>query len=83
MTEYEKLVRDYNEFEYWFDTYGYEDAVGDRSEGFAIATKMLLDPEYREQVIEELEEIAEEFEEHAEEALALADRFRKLTLTAA
>ena len=81
MKDFEKLVRDYDEFEYNFDTYGYEDAVGDREEGFAIARKMLIDHEYREQTIERLEEIAEEFEEHAEEALGLAKRFRELKLT--
>ncbi len=83
MAEYERLVRDYDEFEYWFDTYGYDDAVGDRENGLAIARKALADPEYREQTIEHLEEIAEEFEDYADEALKLAERFRKLTLTAA
>jgi len=83
MTEYEKLVRDYNEFEYWFDTYGYVDTFDGRSEGFETFRKSLLDPEYREQTIERLEEIAEEYEDYADEALELAERFRELELTTA
>lgn len=78
MTEFEKLAMDYDEFEYDFDPYGYEDAVGDREEGLSITRKMLLDPEYREQIIERLVDIAEECEDYTEEALALADRIRKV-----
>lgn len=78
MTEFEKLVMDYDEFEYDFDTYGYVDAFDGRSEGFETFRKSLLDPEYREQTIERLEEIAEEYEDYTEEALALADRIRKV-----
>lgn len=83
MTEYERVVIDYDNFEYDFDTYGYKDAFEDREEGLETFRKMLLDPEYREQTIERLEEIAEEFDECADEALELAERLRKLTLTAA
>ena len=78
MTEFEKLAFDYDQFEYDFDTYGYEDAVDNRENGLVLARKALADPEFREQIIERLVDIAEEFEDCAEEALALADRIRKV-----
>lgn len=81
MKDFEKLVRDYDEFEYNFGDYDYDDAFEDREEGLETFRKSLLDPEYRKQTIERLEEIAEEFDEHAEEALGLAKRFRELKLT--
>ena len=77
MTEFEKLAMDYDEFEYDFDTYGYEDAVDNRENGLILAQKALADPEFREQIIERLVDIAEECEDYTEEALALADRIRK------
>lgn len=78
MTEFEKLAMDYDEFEYDFDTYGYEDAVDNRENGLVLARNALADPEFREQIIERLVDIAEEFEDYAEEALALADRVKKI-----
>lgn len=78
MTEFEKLAMDYDEFEYNFDTYGYEDAVDNRENGLILAQKALADPEFREQIIERLVDIAEECEDYTEEALALADRIRKV-----
>lgn len=78
MTEFEKLAMDYDEFEYDFDTYGYEDAVGNRGNGLVLARKALADPEFREQIIERLADIAEEYEDYTEEALALADRIRRI-----
>lgn len=78
MTEFEKLAMDYDEFEYDFDTYGYEDAVDNRENGLILARKALADPEFREQIIERLVDIAEECEDYTEEALALADRIRKV-----
>jgi hypothetical protein len=78
MTEFEKLAMDYDEFEYDFNTYGYEDAVDNRENGLVLARKALADPEFREQIIERLVDIAEECEDYTEEALALADRIRKV-----
>ena len=80
MTEFvelEKLAFDYDQFEYDFDTYGYEDAVDNRENGLILARKALVDPKFREQIIERLVDIAEECEDYTEEALALADRIRK------
>lgn len=78
MTEFEKLAMDYDEFEYGFDTYGYEDAVDNRENGLILARKALANPEFREQIIDRLVDIAEEFEDYTEEALALADRVKKI-----
>lgn len=78
MTEFEKLALDYDQFEYNFDTYGYEDAVGNSENGLILARKALADPEFRKQIIERLVDIAEEFEDCTEEALALADRVKKI-----
>ena len=78
MTEFEKLAFDYDQFEYDFDTYGYEDAVDNRENGLVLARKALADPEFREQIIERLVEIAEECDDYTEEALALADRIRRV-----
>ena len=78
MTEFEKLALDYDQFEYNFDTYGYEDAVGNRENGLVLARKALADPEFRERIIERLVDIAEECDDYTEEALALADRVKKI-----
>lgn len=78
MTEFEKLALDYDQFEYDFDTYGYRDAVDNRENGLALARKALANPEFRGQIIERLTDIAEEFEDCTEEALALADRVKKI-----
>lgn len=78
MTEFEKLALDYDQFEYDFDTYGYEDAVDNRENGLILARKALADPEFREQIIERLADIAEECEDYTEEALALVDRIRRV-----
>lgn len=78
MTEFEKLALDYDQFEYDFDTYGYRDAVDNRENGLVLARKALADPEFREQIIERLVDIAEEYEDCTEEALALADRIRRV-----
>ncbi len=78
MTEFEKLAMDYDEFEYDFDTYGYEDAVDNRENGLILARKALADPEFREQIVERLVDIAEEYEDYTEGALALADRVKKI-----
>ena len=78
MTEFEKLAMDYDEFEYDFDTYGYRDAVDNRENGLALALKAIADPEFREQIIKRLVDIAEECEDYTEEALALADRVKRI-----
>ena len=78
---FEQLVFDYDQFEYNFDTYGYDDAIDNRENGMVLAKNALIDPEFREQIIERLEGIAEECEDYAEDALALADRIKKLKLT--
>lgn len=77
MTEFEKLAFDYDQFEYDFDTYGYEDAVDNRENGLVLARKALADPEFREQIIERLVDIAEECDDYTEEAMALADRVKR------
>lgn len=81
MTKFEQLALDYDQFEYDFDTYGYDDAVDNRENGLVLAKNALIDPEFREQIIERLKDIAEECEDFTNEALALADRIRKLKLT--
>lgn len=78
MTEFEKLALDYDQFEYDFDTYGYEDAVGNRENGLILAWKALADTKFRELIIERLVGIADEYEDYREEALALADRVKKI-----
>lgn len=78
MTEFEKIAFDYDQFEYDFDTYGYEDAVDNRENGLILARKALTDPEFREQIIERLVDIAEECDDYTEKALALVDRIRRV-----
>ena len=52
--------------------------MDNRENGLALARKALADPKFREQIIERLVDIAEECEDCTEEALALADRIRRI-----
>lgn len=79
MTEFEKLVFDYDEFEYWYDTYGYEDAVGDRATGMALVRDAFADKKFRLQTIERLQEIVDEDDEYHDQALELIERIKKLS----
>ena len=78
MTDFEKLVLDYDEFEYDYDTYGYGDAFSDREEAMAVERVGLLDPEFRQQIIDRLQEIADEDDDFTAPALELIERIRKL-----
>ena len=78
MTPFEKLVFDYDNFEYEYDTYRYGDAFSDREEAREAIREALLDTEFRRQIIDRLTEIAEEDEEFAESALELIDRIKAI-----
>ena len=78
MTDFEKLVLDYDEFEYDYDTYGYGDAFSEREEGREAVRNALLDPEFRQQIIDRLQEIADEDDDFTTPALELIERIRKL-----
>ncbi len=78
MAEIEKLAFDYDEFEYWYDTYGYEDAVGDRENGLECAIRAMLDGSFRRQIIERLQEIADEDDWYHDQALELIDRIKNI-----
>lgn len=78
MNDFEKLVFDYDEFEYWYDTYGYEDAVGDRENGRENARNALADADFRIEIIDRLQEIADEDDEYHDQALELIARIKKL-----
>ncbi len=82
MTEFERLVIDYSNFESEFDPFGYDDAFDYPEDAIKIIGNALTDHDFVQQTIERLEEIAEECDDYTEDAMALEDRFRKLTLTA-
>ncbi len=79
MVELEKLVLDYDEFEYNYDSFGYGDAFSDdRDEAREAARTALLDPEFRQQIIDRLQEIADEDDEYRATALELIDRMKRI-----
>ncbi len=78
MAEIEKLAFDYDQFEYCYDTYGYEDAVGDRENGLECAIRAMLDGGFRQKIVERLQEIADEDDDFTSQALELIDRIKKI-----
>lgn len=78
MSEFEQLVLDYDQFEYLYDTYGYEDAVGDREYGIALVREAFVDEKFRLQTVERLQEIADEDDEYHDQALELIARIKKI-----
>lgn len=78
MAEIEELAFDYDEFEYWYDTYGYEDAVGDRENGIALVREAFTEEKFRLQTIERLQEIADEDDEYHDQVLELINRIKKI-----
>ena len=78
MTDFEKLVIDYDDFEENYDTYGYGDAFSDREEGREAVRNALMDADFRQQIIDRLQEIADEDDEYTDPALELIARIKKL-----
>lgn len=79
MTDFDRLVLDYDEFEYMYDTFGYGDAFSDDREAAREAVRTgLLDPEFRVQILDRLQEIADEDDEHTAPAQELIDRIKVL-----
>ena len=78
MTEFEKLVIDYSNFESKFDPFGYDDAFDYPEDAIEIIWNALTDPDFVHQTIERLEEIAEEYDDYAEDAMSLANRMKKI-----
>lgn len=79
MTDFERLVLDYDEFEYMYDTFGYGDAFSDSREAAREAVRTgLLDPEFRVQILDRLQEIADEDDEYTAPALELISKIRVL-----
>lgn len=78
MSEFEKLVNDYDEFEYNYDTYGYHDAFSDREESRAAIAEAFHDADFRESIIYRLTEIADEGDEWTALAEALIERIHKM-----
>ena len=78
MTDFEKLVIDYDDFEENYDTYGYGDAFSDRDEAREVARNALLDASFRQQIIDRLQEIADEDDDFTAPALKLIERIKKL-----
>ena len=78
MTDFEKLVFDYDEFEYNYDPYGYGDAFSEREEGREAVRSALMDADFRQQIIDRLQEIADEDDEYTAQALKLIERIKKL-----
>ena len=78
MTEFEKLVIDYSNFESEFDPFGYDDAFDYPEDAIKIIGNALTDHDFVQQTIERLEEIAEECDDYTEDATALANRMRKI-----
>ena len=75
MKDIEKLVFDYDQFEYDYDPFGYGDAFSDDREAAREAVRTgLLDPGFRVQIIDRLQEIADEDDEYTAPALELIDR---------
>ena len=75
---FEQLLLDYDEFEYNYDIYGYGDAFSDREEAIAVERVGLLDPEFRQQIVDRLQEIADEDDDFTDPALKLIARIKKL-----
>ena len=79
MKDFDRLVLDYDEFEYMYDTFGYGDAFSDGREAAREAVRTaLLDPEFRVQILDRLQEIADEDDEYTAPALELISRIRVL-----
>ena len=79
MTDFDRLVLDYDEFEYMYDTFGYGDAFSDDREAAREAVRTgLLDPGFRVQILDRLQEIADEDDEYTAPALELISRIRVL-----
>lgn len=78
MTDFEKLVIDYDDFEENYDPYGYGDAFSEREEGREAVRNALIDADFRLQIIDRLQEIADEDDEYTDPALELIERIRKL-----
>ena len=79
MAELEKLVLDYDEFEYNYDTYGYGDAFSDdREEARAVTRSAILDDDFRNQIVDRLQEIADEDDDYRATALELIDRMKRI-----
>ena len=78
MTAFEKLVQDYDEFEYNYDPYGYGDAFSDREEARAVTRNALVDGAFRQAIIDRLVGIADEDDEYTAAALELINRISKV-----
>jgi hypothetical protein len=78
MTDFEKLVIDYDDFEENYDPYGYGDAFSERDEAREVTRNALLDADFRQQIIDRLQEIADEDDEYTAPALELIARIKKL-----
>ena len=79
MTDFDRLVLDYDEFEYMYDTFGYGDAFSDDREAAREAVRTgLLNPEFRVQILDRLQEIADEDDEYTAPALELISRIMVL-----
>lgn len=79
MTDFDRLVLDYDEFEYMYDTFGYGDAFSDDREAAREAARTaLLDSEFRVQILDRLQEIADEDDEYTAPALELINRINAL-----
>lgn len=79
MTDFDRLVLDYDEFEYMYDTFGYGDAFSDDREAAREAARTaLLDPKFRVQILDRLQEIADEDDEYTAPALELINRINAL-----
>ena len=79
MTDFEKLVIDYDDFEENYDPYGYGDAFSEREEGREAVRSALMDADFRLQIIDRLQEIADEDDEYTAPALELIERIKKLS----
>ena len=79
MTDFEKLIIDYDDFEENYDPYGYGDAFSEREEGREAVRNALMDADFRLQIIDRLKEIADEDDEYTAPALELIDRIKKLS----
>lgn len=78
MTDFERLVIDYDDFEENYDTYGYGDAFSDRDEAREVTRNALLDADFRLQIIDRLQEIAYDDDEYTDPALKLIEKIKKL-----
>ena len=79
MADFEKLVLDYDEFEYNYDTYSYGDAFSDdREEARAVTRNAILDDEFWSQIIDRLQQIADEDDDYSTTALELIKRIERI-----